>query len=133
MIDAGDRRASSCLYQSTDDGRDVSILWIDGAWNPVIRSCSLLPDGGSAHELRLPGESEWRSFLQFDFDDTITGSGPEGFSRDGQWLYGVLSTGDDLPRLVRWSREQLETCPAAIALPESGASFIDRCPGRGVE
>ena len=49
-------------------------------------------------------------FLQFDFDDTITGSGPEGFSRDGQWLYGVLSTGDDLPRLVRWSREQLESC-----------------------
>ena len=105
-VETGERRL---LYQSTDDGRDVSILWIDGAWNPVIRS-QLLPDGGSAHELRLPGESEWRSFLQFDFDDTITGSGPEGFSRDGQWLYGVLSTGDDLPRLVRWSREQLETC-----------------------
>ena len=100
---------SRLLYQSTDDGRDVSILWIDGAWNPVIRS-QLLPDGGSAHELRLPGESEWRSFLQFNFEDTITGSGPGGFSRDGQWLYGVLSTGDDLPRLVRWSREQLETC-----------------------
>ena len=105
-VETGERRL---LYQSTDDGRDVSILWIDGAWNPVIRS-QLLPDGGSAHELRLPGESEWRSFLQFDFDDTITGSGPGGFSRDGQWLYGVLSTGDDLPRLVRWSREQLETC-----------------------
>ena len=105
-VETGERRL---LYQSTDDGRDVSILWIDGAWNPVIRS-QLLPDGGSAHELRLPGESEWRSFLQFNFEDTITGSGPGGFSRDGQWLYGVLSTGDDLPRLVRWSREQLETC-----------------------
>ena len=105
-VETGERRL---LYQSTDDGRDVSILWIDGAWNPVIRS-QLLPDGGSAHELRLPGESEWRSFLQFKFEDTITGSGPGGFSRDGQWLYGVLSTGDDLPRLVRWSREQLETC-----------------------
>ena len=105
-VETGERRL---LYQSTDDGRDVSILWIDGAWNPVIRS-QLLPDGGSAHELRLPGESEWRSFLRFDFDDTITGSGPGGFSRDGQWLYGILSTGDDLPRLVRWSREQLETC-----------------------
>ena len=105
-VETGERRL---LYQSTDDGRDVSILWIDGAWTPVIRS-QLLPDGGSAHELRLPGESEWRSFLQFNFEDTITGSGPGGFSRDGQWLYGVLSTGDDLPRLVRWSREQLETC-----------------------
>ena len=105
-VESGERRL---LYQSTDDGRNVSILWIDGAWNPVIRS-QLLPDGGSAYELRLPGESEWRSFLQFDFDDTITGSGPVGFSRDGQWLYGLLSTGDDLPRLVRWSREQLETC-----------------------
>ena len=105
-VETGERRL---LYQSTDDGRDVSILWIDGAWNPVIRS-QLLPGGGSAHELRLPGESEWRSFLQFNFEDTITGSGPGGFSRDGQWLYGVLSTGDDLPRLVRWSREQLETC-----------------------
>ena len=73
-VETGERRL---LYQSTDDGRDVSILWIDGAWNPVIRS-QLLPDGGSAHELRLPGESEWRTFLQFDFDDTITGSGPGG-------------------------------------------------------
>ena len=112
-VETGERRL---LYQSTDDGRDVSILWIDGAWNPVIRS-QLLPDGGSAHELRLPGESEWRTFLQFDFDDTITGSGPGGFSRDGQWLYGVLSTGDDLPRLVRWSREQLETC-GSDCIPE---------------
>jgi len=105
-LDSGERRL---LYRSTDDGREVSILWIDGAWNPVIRS-QLLPDGGSAHELRLPGEAEWRSFLKFDFDDTMTGSGPGGFSRDGQWLYGFLSSGDDLPRLVRWSREQLESC-----------------------
>ena len=105
-LDSGERRL---LYRSTDDGREVSILWINGAWNPVIRS-QLLPDGGSAHELRLPGEAEWRSFLKFDFDDTMTGSGPAGFSRDGQWLYGFLSSGDDLPRLVRWSREQLESC-----------------------
>ena len=105
-LDSGKRRL---VYRSTDDGREVSILWLDGAWNPVIRS-QLLPDGGSAHELRLPGDSEWRSFLRFDFDDTMTGSGPAGFSRDGQWLYGFLSTGDDLPRLVRWSRDQLKTC-----------------------
>ena len=105
-LDSGQRRL---VYRSTDDGREVSIIWMDGAWSPVIRS-QLLPDGGSAHELRLPGTSEWRSFLQFDFDDTMTASGPAGFSRDGQWLYGFLSTGDDLPRLVRWSREQLETC-----------------------
>ena len=105
-LDSGQRRL---VYRSTDDGREVSIIWMDGAWSPVIRS-QLLPDGGSAHELRLPGTSEWRSFLQFDFDDTMTASGPAGFSRDGQWLYGFLSTGDDLPRLVRWSRDQLKTC-----------------------
>ena len=70
-LDSGERRL---LYRSTDDGREVSILWIDGAWNPVIRS-QLLPDGGSVHELRLP-RVRVAVLLKFDFDDTMTGSGP---------------------------------------------------------
>jgi acetyl esterase/lipase len=87
----------------------VSVEFIDGAWHPVVRS-QVLPDGGSAYELRLPGDADWRPFLRFGFEDTIGGSSPGGFTRDGNWLYGVLSTGEDLPRLVRWSREQLGSC-----------------------
>ena len=105
-VDSGDRRL---LYRSTDDGRHVSVDWLNSAWHPVLRS-RVLPDGGSSFELKLPGDSSWRPFLQFSFNDTISNSGPNGFTRDGRWLYGQLSTGDDLPRLVRWSREHLETC-----------------------
>ena len=105
-VDSGNRRL---LYRSTDDGRQVSVDWLNGAWHPVLRA-RVLPDGGSSFELKLPGDSNWRPFLQFSFNDTISNSGPSGFTRDGRWLYGQLSTGDDLPRLVRWSREHLETC-----------------------
>ena len=105
-IDSG---VLTLLYRNTDDGRNVSVEFIDGAWHPVVRS-QVLPDGGSAYELRLPGDADWRPFLRFGFEDTIGGSSPGGFTRDGNWLYGVLSTGEDLPRLVRWSREQLRSC-----------------------
>ena len=105
-VDSGERRL---LYRSTDDGRQVSVQWLNGAWHPVLRS-QVRADGGSAYELRLPGDASWRPFLQFSFDDTISNSGPSGFTRDGRWLYGQLSTGEDRPRLVRWSREHLETC-----------------------
>lgn len=106
-IDSGEREL---LYRSTDDGRFISsVEWLDGRWHPVLRG-RVLPDGGSAYELRLPGASEWRPFLSFSFEDTISGSSPGGFTRDGRWLYGQLSTGEDLPRLVRWNRDQLRTC-----------------------
>ena len=105
-IDSGKRRL---LYRNTDDGRMVSVEWVDGAWQPVMRT-QVLADGGSAYELRLPGDQDWRPFLTFGFEDTISESGLGGFTRDGQWLYGSLSTGEDLPRLVRWSREHLRTC-----------------------
>jgi len=105
-IDSGEL---TLLYRNTDDGRNVSVELLDGVWQPVVRS-QVLPDGGSAYELRLPGDADWRPFLRFGFEDTISGSSPGGFTRDGNWLYGVLSTGEDLPRLVRWSREQLRSC-----------------------
>ena len=104
-VDSGKRRL---LYRNTDDGRDVSVEWVDGAWQPVLRN-QVLADGGIAQELRLPGDKDWRPFVSFAFEDVFN-SGVSGFSRDGQWLYGLLSTGEDLPRLVRWSREQLRTC-----------------------
>ncbi|MEB3158625.1 MAG: S9 family peptidase [Synechococcus sp.] len=121
-IDSGRREL---LYRSTDDGRKVSVDRLDGTWQPVLRA-RVLPDGGSAYEIRLPEDPQWRPFLSFSFEDTISGSGPSGFTRDGRWLYGTLSTGEDLPRLVRWSREQLRTCgqactPEVVHRSSSGA------------
>ena len=125
-VDSGDR---SLLYRSTDDGSQVNVDWLDGAWHPVLRS-NILPDGGSSFELRLPGDTSWRQFLQLGFEDTISDSGPSGFTRDGRWLYGQLSTGEDLPRLVRWSREQLESwgtdcTPEVLHRSSAGAFAVD--------
>ena len=125
-VDSGERRL---LYRSTDDGRQVSVQWLNGAWHPVLRS-QVRADGGSTYELRLPGDASWRPFLQFSFDDTISNSGPIGFTRDGRWLYGQLSTGEDRPRLVRWSREHLETCrtdctPEVLHRSSAGAFGVD--------
>lgn len=122
QVDSGERRL---LYRSTDDGRQVTVEWLDGAWHPVLRS-EVLADGGSAYELKLPGDADWRPFLRFGFEDTISGSSPGGFTRDGRWLYGTLSTGEDLPRLVRWSREELSSCgtvckPDVVHRSSSGA------------
>jgi len=36
-VDSGDRRL---LYRSTDDGRQVSVDWLNGAWHPVLRAGS---------------------------------------------------------------------------------------------
>ena len=125
-LDSGDR---SLLYRSMDDGSQVNVDWLDGAWHPVLRS-NILSDGGSSFELRLPGDTDWRPFLQFGFEDTISNSGPTGFTRDGRWLYGQLSTGEDLPRLVRWSRKQLESCgadctPEVLHRASAGAFVVD--------
>ena len=125
-VDSGDR---SLLYRSTDDGSQVNVDWLDGAWHPVLRS-NILPDGGSSFELRLPGDTSWRQFLQLGFEDAISDSGPSGCTRDGRWLYGQLSTGEDLPRLVRWSREQLESCgtdctPEVLHRSSAGAFAVD--------
>ena len=103
-IASGER---TLLYQ-VDDGRPVGVDRLDGEWHPYLRT-EALANGGQAYELRLPGEKEWRPFLKFDFEDARL-SGPAGFTRDGQWLYGQLSTGEDKPRLVRWSRQELERC-----------------------
>ncbi len=125
-VESGERRL---LYRSTDDGRQVSVERLDGAWHPVLRA-QVLPDGGSAYELRLPGDADWRPFLQFGFEDTISESGPAGFTRDGRWLYGLLSTGEDRPRLVRWSVEHLQTCgsectPEVVHRSSAGALGVD--------
>ena len=125
-VDSGDRRL---LYRSTDDGSQVSVEWLNGAWHPVLRS-QVLPDGGRSVELRLPGDTDWRPFLQFGFEDTISNSGPSGFTRDGRWLYGQLSTGEDLPSLVRWSREHLQSCgtdctPEVVHRSSAGSFGVD--------
>ena len=103
-IASGERK----LLHQVDDGRPVGVDRLNGEWHPYLRT-EELADGGATYELRLPGEKEWRPFLQFDFED-VRLSMPAGFTRDGQWMYGQLSTGEDKPRLVRWSREELERC-----------------------
>ena len=103
-IASGERK----LLHQVDDGRPVGVDRLNGEWHPYLRT-EELADGGETYELRLPGEKEWRPFLQFDFED-VRLSGLAGFTRDGQWLYGQLSKGEDKPRLVRWSREELERC-----------------------
>ena len=124
-VESGEK---SLLYRSTDDGSEVTVDWLEGAWHPVLRT-NIRPDAGSSYELRLPGDTSWRPFLQFDFEDTYT-SGPSTFTRDGRWLYGQLSTGEDLPRLVRWSREHLESCgtdctPEVVHRSSAGAFGVD--------
>ena len=96
-VDSGELRL---LYRNTDDGRNVGVEWVDGAWHPVLRS-QILADGSRSYELRLPGNKDWRPFLTFGFEDTMGASEVSGFTRDGQWPYGSLSTGEDLPRLVQ--------------------------------
>jgi dipeptidyl aminopeptidase/acylaminoacyl peptidase len=105
-IDSGEREL---LYRSRDDGSRVMVERINGVWQPVLQ-VQVLPDGGITYELWSPSDSSWRPFKRFTFEDTISGSGPLGFTRDGNWLYGILTTDDDLPRLVRWSRDQLHAC-----------------------
>ena len=124
-VESGEK---SLLYRSTDDGSEVTVNWLEGAWHPVLRT-NIRPDAGSSYELRLPGDTSWRPFLQFDFEDTYT-SGLGTFTRDGRWLYGQLSTGEDLPRLVRWSREHLESCgtdctPEVVHRSSAGAFGVD--------
>ena len=112
------------LLQRVEDGRPIAVQRIDGVWHPYLR-VEPLPDGGFAYELRLPGEQDWRPFLRFGFNDA-RGSGPLGFTRDGAWLYGSLTTEADLPRIVRWSREQLSHCgvdcsPEVVYRSQSGS------------
>ena len=94
---------------------------------PVLRS-RVLPDGGSSFELKLPGDSSWRPFLQFSFNDTFSNSGPNGFTRDGRWLYGQLSTGDDLPRLVRGaestSRRAVPTARQSLCIAQKPEQLV---------
>ena len=124
-ISSGKRKL---LYQATDDGKEVSVQRIDGRWQPTVRA-QVLQDGGSAYEVWIPDDETWIAFMRFNFEDTVGGSGIGGFSDDGQWLYGTLTTGEDLPRLVRWRRDQLKTCkescmPELVHRSSSGALGI---------
>ena len=103
-LETGDRR----LLHRVNDGRPVSVQRLNGSWHPFMRM-EPLSDGGVAYEIRLPGDLEWKPFLRFSFEEARLSS-PGGFTRDGQWLYGMLSTGEDKPRFVRWSREELSRC-----------------------
>ena len=103
-LESGDRR----LLHRVNDGRPVSVQRLNDSWHPFMRM-EPLSDGGLAYEIRLPGDLAWKPFLRFSFEDALLSS-PGGFTRDGQWLYGTLSTGEDKPRFVRWSREELSRC-----------------------
>ena len=103
-LETGDRR----LLHRVNDGRPVSVQRLNGSWHPFMRM-EPLSDGGLAYEIRLPGDGEWKPFLRFSFEEARLSS-PGGFTRDGQWLYGTLGTGEDKPRFVRWSREELNRC-----------------------
>jgi dipeptidyl aminopeptidase/acylaminoacyl peptidase len=103
-LETGDRR----LLHRVNDGRPVSVQRLNGSWHPFMRM-EPPSDGGLAYEIRLPGDGEWKPFLRFSFEEARLSS-PGGFTRDGQWLYGTLSTGEDKPRFVRWSREELSRC-----------------------
>ena len=103
-LETGDRR----LLHRVNDGRPVSVQRLNDSWHPFMRM-EPLSDGGLAYEIRLPGDLEWKPFLRFSFEEARLSS-PGGFTRDGQWLYGTLSTGEDKPRFVRWSREELSRC-----------------------
>lgn len=105
-LESGERR----LLHEVNDGHSVSADWIDDAWRLVIRK-RIQADGGSAYDLRLPGQDGWKPFLKFSFEDGQTGSGPAGFDANGDWLYGLLNIDEDgLPRLVRWQTEELNSC-----------------------
>ena len=101
-VDSGERR----LIYRAEDGHSVDVQWLDGGWQVTMRK-RMLPDGGSAFDLRRPGSDAWHSFLTLSFEDESSGAGLSGFSRDGRWLYAKLSEGEDMPRLVRWSKDQL--------------------------
>ena len=107
-VDSGERRL---LYRA-EDGHSVDVQWLDGGWQVTMRK-RMLPDGGSAFDLRRPGSDAWHPFLTLSFEDESSGAGLSGFSRDGRWLYAKLSEGEDMPRLVRWSKDQLPDCTAA--------------------
>ena len=97
------------LLHQVEDGNQVGAAWLDNAWRVILRK-RIAADGGIAYDLRLPESKEWRPFLEFSFEDGLSGSGPGSFERSGTWMYGTLSTEGDLPRMVRWNRETLKTC-----------------------
>ena len=104
-LESGKRR----LLHQVDDGNQVGAAWLDDEWRVILRK-RIAADGGIAYDLRLPEAKDWRPFLDFSFEDGLSGSGPGSFDRSGTWIYGTLSTEGDLPRLVRWNRETLKTC-----------------------
>ena len=104
-LESGKRR----LLHQVEDGNQVGAAWLDNAWRVILRK-RIAADGGIAYDLRLPESKEWRPFLEFSFEDGLSGSGPGSFERSGTWMYGTLSTEGDLPRMVRWNRETLKTC-----------------------
>ena len=131
-ISTGKRR----LLAKVEDGRPLGVKWMDGVWHPYLRM-ELLKEGGVIYQLRLPEDPDWRPFLRFGFDDAA-GSMPLGFTRDDSWLYGRLTTNADLPRIVRWNREQLRQCgtdcpPELVHQASSGSvGFVLSDPERGL-
>jgi dipeptidyl aminopeptidase/acylaminoacyl peptidase len=59
-----------------------------------------LPDGGTEVLARSGGEAEWETVLSVGSDDAL-GTGPIGFTGDGQGLYMLSSVGANASRLVR--------------------------------
>ncbi|KZR78055.1 hypothetical protein [Prochlorococcus marinus] len=51
-----------CLLYEDNYGHLVSVDWIDGDWQLVLRN-RIQPDGGNTYDLRLPGQKDWKPFL----------------------------------------------------------------------
>jgi dipeptidyl aminopeptidase/acylaminoacyl peptidase len=76
------------------------IGWVVDAGLKVRGATSPLPDGGFVLVVRDTEDGEWRELLVFESDDAL-GSGPLGFTLDGQGMFLESSVGANSARLVR--------------------------------
>ncbi|HEY3241430.1 MAG TPA: S9 family peptidase [Acidimicrobiia bacterium] len=74
--------------------------WVADGDLVVRAALQPLPDGGTEILARSDGEGEWETVLSVGSDDAL-GTGPIGFTGDGNGLYMLSSVGANASRLVR--------------------------------